>query len=48
MIRTYKMDINLFIKLYGCKFMDINPFIKLERVAKEEGPAVFYVTRYLI
>ena len=29
-------------------FVDINPFIKLEMVAKEEGPVFFYVIRYLI
>ena len=28
--------------------MDMNPFINLEMVAKEEGSVFFYVTRYLI
>ena len=33
---------------YKITFMDINPFIKPEMVAKEEGSVLFYVTRYLI
>ena len=35
-------------KIRTIGFMDINPFIKLEMVAKEEGSVFFHVTRYLI